>query len=1094
MKLITKEGIRSLSSERIFSRGMRYFTEHAVKNVTWNETAEEYHAVVMGQGTYHVSIGFNEDGDILHECNCPTHVRTHEVCKHVVAVLLYISDYQVRHEAMEKLSAEEDKEAWKIIDYFRKREFRIVPETYYRITYHLNVPAILSDKNTNTATVSFYAGVDKFYKINNIKKFIQDYYGGKAIHLGKNFNFLPGECEFDEQSKRVIGYLNEIYEIQTALGKTYYTNLINSLDTVLSKKMLVQLLKDSVGLTIDMNIFGKDFESVEIVSGNPDVAFDISNEEPDSIIVDNKKDQRIVALSSDGSMLYYNNKLYLPDNDFVTSLLPFFSALYSGDVKRLKFSGENKTRFIESVLPQVKKNMIINIPEELTNIYIIEPLKPVIRLDIEEGARHALTAAVSFNYGKYKINPLVDEAFSSKKVLIRDSQEEKRLTRILYELGFTVKDDLFILKNEDAIFELMTSRLSALTDNFEVYFSKNYRNAGIRRAGHINALIRVNTNINLLEMSMAYSTVPDEELKDFFRAIKLKKKYFRLKDGSFVDMTKDRKHVNIIESLLENADSIEGNEIYLRKHDITYLENLSRLTTHIDKDGSYHKLLADLKDPESADYPVPESLKNIMRPYQVTGFKWMKTLAHYEMGGILADDMGLGKTLQSIAYMLSCKEESIAAYKKAKAKEAKKKSPDETLKPHKVKNLVICPTSLAYNWQEEFEKFAPSLKTIIASGTPAEREKAINESGMDVVITTYPLIRKDIGVIKTQEYDNVFIDEAQFIKNQSSLGARAVKSVRARHRFALTGTPVENSLSELWSIFEFIMPGFFPKYSKFSAIYEKPIIKEDDEVRLRDLKAKIRPFVLRRMKKDVLSDLPDKIETRVFAEMTRKQEKIYYAYLSRIRVEIAEHESVSEAGGRIQILAALTRLRQICCHPSTFIENYEGGSGKMDLLMEKLPQMLESGHSVIIFSQFTSMLTIIAEQLDMLDIDYFYLSGATNPADRKRFVRDFNKGYCNVFLISLKAGGTGLNLTGADTVIHFDPWWNPAVEEQATDRAYRIGQKRKVQVIRFITKDSIEEKIDELQYRKKALYSNVIESNEVFLNKLTEEDLKALFF
>jgi SNF2 family DNA or RNA helicase len=339
----------------------------------------------------------------------------------------------------------------------------------------------------------------------------------------------------------------------------------------------------------------------------------------------------------------------------------------------------------------------------------------------------------------------------------------------------------------------------------------------------------------------------------------------------------------------------------------------------------------------------------------------------------------------------------------------------------------------------------------------------------------------------------MFLDEAQFIKNPTSLGSKAVKSIAATNRFALTGTPIENALSELWSIFDFVMPGFFTKYSRFHEEYEKPILKVHDEKKMKELRLRIQPFILRRMKKDVLKELPDKIETKRMAEMTAKQQKVYLTYLSRIQAEMRERTDLDVPGGRMQVLAALTRLRQISCHPATFMENYHGGSGKLELLMEILPEILEGGHSVIIFSQFTSMLDIIAGELKEERILFHYLEGATKPEKRREYVKSFNQGKVKVFLISLKAGGTGLNLTGADTVIHFDPWWNPAVEDQATDRAYRIGQKKKVQVIKLIMKDSIEEKIETLQSRKKMLSQNLIEAGEVFVNRLSTEELLELF-
>ncbi|MFT4145960.1 MAG: DEAD/DEAH box helicase, partial [Mobilitalea sp.] len=457
--------------------------------------------------------------------------------------------------------------------------------------------------------------------------------------------------------------------------------------------------------------------------------------------------------------------------------------------------------------------------------------------------------------------------------------------------------------------------------------------------------------------------------------------------------------------------------------------------------------------------------------YQMTGYKWLKTLAGNELGGILADDMGLGKTLQSIVYIAS----SVQAEKG-------------------VHTLIVCPTSLIFNWQDEIENFAPHLRAMVITGNPNDRQEAISKyKEYDVLITSYPLIRRDITFYEKIEFHTVFIDEAQFIKNDSSQNAKSVKRLRAKHRFALTGTPIENNLSELWSIFDFIMPDYLNSHSRFVEVYEKPILKEDSAALL-DLHQHIEPFILRRMKKDVLTELPDKYESKMLTDMSEGQKLVYLSYLENIRSEL--HHEIEENGvekSRMKILAALTRLRQICCHPSTFLENYQGGSGKLDLLMEVIPEAITNDHRILVFSQFTSMLRLIENELKDLDISYFYLEGSTATEDRNDYVKRFNAGEGKVFLISLKAGGTGLNLTGADTVIHYDPWWNPAVEDQATDRAYRIGQQNKVHVMKLITKGTIEEKIYKLQRKKKELSDSIISSKEVFINTLSREELEDLF-
>ena len=775
----------------------------------------------------------------------------------------------------------------------------------------------------------------------------------------------------------------------------------------------------------------------------------------------------IISICEDGSILCYQGCIYLPDMEFLANLRPFFTTLFGKKQSELEFRGENMGSFIEKVLPVIKKTMNIQVPEKIKDHYIVEQLQPKLYFDIDRSRqRPVLVARMIFAYGEHEVNPLQDEQKGSY-ILVRDREEEEQLLRLMYDKHFAVRREQFVLTKEDEIFQLMTEGMQDLCRQFEVFYSKEYKANSIKKVGMLSAGIRLNTDINLLEMDVDYGHIPKEELRDFFRSIKLKKKYYRLKSGAFVNLMTEDKQIDELRDLLSIGEVTEDNKIAFSQTAVMEVDELLPHTQRITRDAGYKQLLEDLKNPDKTNWELPNGMEDILRPYQITGYRWLCSLAHYGMGGILADDMGLGKTLQTITYVLA--------------------NPG-------TRTLIVCPTSLAYNWQDEFSKFAPQIATQIISGTPQERADLMQQStDVPVWITTYPLIRKDVDLYKAQIFDACFIDEAQFIKNPTSLGAKAVKAVQAKHRFALTGTPIENTLSELWSIFDFVMPGFFGRYRQFEECYEKPILRDHDSVQMQKLRRKIRPFVLRRMKKEVLTELPDKIETRRMAEMGAKQRKIYESYLARIQMELAGDEENTPGGNRMQVLAALTRLRQICCHPATFASNYHGGSGKLDLLMEQLPDILEGGHSVIVFSQFTSMLSIIAHELKQSNIPFFYLAGSTSAQERKREVKEFNRGEVKVFLISLKAGGTGLNLTGADTVIHFDPWWNPAVEDQATDRAYRIGQKKKVQVIKYVMKDSIEEKIYELQKRKKQLSDQLIQAGESFVTQLTMEEIKELF-
>ena len=1065
MYKITREAIRRLATtETVYYRGMRYYAAHAVSDVTWNEATKQYHAFVQGSNIYGVTIGFGEDEQITHSCNCPAHAKYPGACKHVVAALLFIADYQQRADALENLGWE-DQTAYKIIEYFRKREYRKLTPQYFHLALQVTVNEPLKSRQSK-AFVGLYAGSSKMYKVSNTKKFIQDYYNHKEIRLGKEFRYIPGECQFEPTSAAVLAYLTEIYEIQETLGKTYYSNLFNRQELVVSQNMLCKLLRLAEGLHCDIILRDKKMENMEIMCSNPKLSMELQMEDEVLSLYDMGQEP-IISICEDGSILCYQGGIYLPDMEFLANLRPFFTTLFGKKQSELEFRGENMGSFIEKVLPVIKKTMNIQVPEKIKDHYIVEQLQPKLYFDIDRSRqRPVLVARMIFAYGEHEVNPLQDEHKGSY-ILVRDREEEEQLLRLMYDKHFSVRREQFVLMKEDEIFQLMTEGIQDLCRQFEVFYSKEYKANSIKKVGMLSAGIRLNTDINLLEMDVDYGHIPKEELRDFFRSIKLKKKYYRLKSGAFINLMTEDKQIDELRDLLSIGEVTEDNKIAFSQTAVMEVDELLPHTQRITRDAGYKQLLEDLKNPDKTNWELPNGMEDILRPYQITGYRWLCSLAHYGMGGILADDMGLGKTLQTITYVLA--------------------NPG-------TRTLIVCPTSLAYNWQDEFSKFAPQIATQIISGTPQERADLMQQSAdVPVWITTYPLIRKDVDLYKAQIFDACFIDEAQFIKNPTSLGAKAVKAVQAKHRFALTGTPIENTLSELWSIFDFVMPGFFGRYRQFEECYEKPILRDHDSVQMQKLRRKIRPFVLRRMKKEVLTELPDKIETRRMAEMGAKQRKIYESYLARIQMELAGDEENTPGGNRMQVLAALTRLRQICCHPATFASNYHGGSGKLDLLMEQLPDILEGGHSVIVFSQFTSMLSIIAHELKQRNIPFFYLAGSTSAQERKREVKEFNRGEVKVFLISLKVGGTGLNLTGADTVIHFDPWWNPAVEDQATDRAYRIGQKKKVQVIKYVMKDSIEEKIYELQKRKKQLSDQLIQAGESFVTQLTMEEIKELF-
>ena len=567
----------------------------------------------------------------------------------------------------------------------------------------------------------------------------------------------------------------------------------------------------------------------------------------------------------------------------------------------------------------------------------------------------------------------------------------------------------------------------------------------------------------------------NDELIDILAAYKKKKKYFKLKDGELLNI--EDSGIGVMAQLeeglhLSKAQLREGKAqipLYRAMYfDMLMKENADRIS--VSRDEMFKNFIDNFDEVSNKKYEIPEGIKADLRGYQKEGYRWANALSELGFGGILADDMGLGKTLQMITYMTANK---------------------------KGTNLVVCPTSLVYNWEDEFNKFAPDMKVCTLAGQAAERiEQLENYRDYDVMVTSYDTLRRDIDNYTDKKFECQIIDEAQYIKNPATLSSKAVKSINSNVRFALTGTPIENRLSELWSIFEYLMPGYLFSYKYFKDTFEENIIntaETDNNTALSRLQKMISPFILRRTKGDVLKELPEKVEETVYIKMGDEQDNLYKASEKNLIMSLREKSGEDVNKDKLRILAEITKLRQICCDPSILYDNYKEGSAKLEACMEIVKNAIEGGHRILIFSQFTSMLDRIANVLEKENIIYFLLKGDTTKVKRKKLVDEFQAGHADVFLISLKAGGTGLNLTAADTVIHFDPWWNVAAQNQATDRSHRIGQKNNVTVIKLIAKNTIEERIVKLQEKKKDLADKIISAEGVSLSSMSKDDILELF-
>ena len=584
---------------------------------------------------------------------------------------------------------------------------------------------------------------------------------------------------------------------------------------------------------------------------------------------------------------------------------------------------------------------------------------------------------------------------------------------------------------------------------------------------YIDENITINPNITLdisqsrngyMGMKLDIEGVDSNEYRELFSSYKNNNRLYRMKNGAYLDL-KDNdleqafKLIDIL-NIYNDFDNMKipnNKAIYLEKliedEDLSFV-NGSKYVSNVVK--KFDKV-------KSKNYEIPKDLNATLRDYQVSGFEFFKTLSDYQFGGILADEMGLGKTIQTIAFLLSNKDK---------------------------KSIVITPTALIYNWKNELEKFAPTLKVGLLHAAKSEREKILdNIDNYDVILTTYTTYKNDIDKYKNINFDYCIIDEAQNIKNPDAIITKAIKNVNAKVKFALTGTPIENNLMELWSIFDFIMPGYLYNKSKFKSIFV------NNDKNIIELKNLIKPFILRRTKKEVITELPDKIEQKIIIDLEKEHKRAYKGYVNLITRKIKENNQ-----DNITVFSYLTKLRQLCLSPELMVKNYQGKNSKLDVLINIIND--SSDEKILVFSQFTKVLEVIGKRLNEENILYSYLDGKTSAKDRVKLVEEFNTNNNKVFLISLKAGGTGLNLTSANIVVHFDPWWNPAVEDQASDRAHRIGQKNVVNVIKLIAKGTAEERVINLQETKKELIEDVINGNldnSSTLKNLSKDDIIDLF-
>ncbi|NLK86408.1 MAG: DEAD/DEAH box helicase [Clostridiaceae bacterium] len=1072
---LSMESILAKTQRQEFEAGREYYRSGRIKSVQFNQQRRSFTSVVFDSKPHTQRMKFDAAGNLTEaECSCPVGNDGWGLCRHMVTVLLLIQEKDSKGFFRELHFRQAAKD---IFNFFSDRQIALKSAVVLEPVFELSRATGID--NALLPSLKFRIGQERLYIVKDIKKLLFHMENNMDLNYGKRFTYSPSRHEFKGKDLELAEMLKELYETEKlieGLGRGRMDASIFSDGRVyLTDRYLKRFFEIYENTPFRGIILGNENEGLTIKKQDMPVSFLLTNDGPD-LVLNIEFEGAMLPLTADGEYFCFQGVIHRISKQQSEYLKPFYMAMMYQKGRKLRFIEEDKQRFVSEILPFAEKAGSLIISEQVQSTIQKLPLSAEVYLD-RDGSD--ITADVRFMYGDNMINPflpVIRSSSTAQKLLIREIKNEEAILDILGMADFKVKEGRIHLTGDDNIYDFVFRLVPLLQDYAIVYYSESLRNMKLKQSLSFSAKFRLNNDTNLLEFSFGAEGIDPSELAEIFASIRKKKKYYQLRNGSFINLEANEliKANDFMEKLEVDTSEIGKEFIELPRFRAAYLDQSIRETGihNVERDMLFKELVRNIKEPEDMSFRLPDGLRGSLRDYQKFGFKWLKTLKYYEMGGILADDMGLGKTLQILALLLSDKQENGA-----------------------FPSLVIVPSSLVFNWCAEIEKFAPGLKYVAVTGNKENRRKLIESIPQcDVVITSYPLIRRDIDLYRPYTFRYCILDEAQHIKNGASRNARSAKLINARTRFALTGTPIENNLYELWSIFDFVLPGYLYSYRRFEEKYVRPASGEDGGDLLADLNKQIRPFVLRRLKKDVLRELPEKMENTMTAELTDEQKKIYMAYLSDIRGEIKQEiEASGFERSRIRILAALTRLRQLCCHPSLFVEDYHGGSGKLQMLEEIIQESVSGGHRILLFSQFTAMLQIVRKRLDELEIPYLYLDGATPVSERGFLVNSFNEGAGKIFLISLKAGGTGLNLTGADTVIHYDPWWNPAVEDQATDRSYRIGQKKSVYVIKLVTRGTIEEKILALQDKKRSLIDAVIQPGETLLSKMTPEEIQSLF-
>jgi len=1109
---VSERVIKLLCGKPAFEKGQAYCRSGNVEMLVYDSEypagpspePSRYEAIVQDYSKYVVMAAIDLDGDVDAKCSCPAYYEGGPFCMHIAAVLIYI--FEAEHgeggigdsASTSRIQGDYIDEAGVLVSrhfpdsvqgYDRSnRDQQLVSSmlgmfsnnrrrpsgtgTYVDIRTPLAVEFVCKPytpaHGSRMLGIEMKLGPKRLYIVPKIRTFLENVHRGRTFEFSKHFVYDPALHSFSKEDNAILRKLIEIMlnEKMYREGLSPFPAYAGSLggdrllpvppyfwDQLLSSLAAAPLVYFQQGNTL--------LEGMHLSDEALPLGFELSQAEGNAYRLDVTGLEKITVLEDYGLVISEGRLLKLPPQEG-GKLAELKAMLENARRAGLDIAPEQMESFMDKVIPGLKKLGQVHIAGAIADRIVQARLTARLYLD---RVRDRLLAGLEFQYGDVVINPLNEggPARGSDIILMRDGEAESRILELMEHESFARTESGFYMSDEDGEYDFLYHTIPLLEPLLEVYATTSVKERVFKGAVPPKVTLQWNEKTDWLDFKFDMAGIPEPEIVLVLKSLQEKRRYYRLADGALLPMESEEfsEIINFMNELGIRQDEISGSAFSLPVVRGMHLNAAGEKRDAVKLGKGFRKLLDHMQNPDHLDSPVPGSLVPVLRDYQEHGFQWLKTLARYRFGGILADDMGLGKTLQGIAFLLS-------------------ELPD--IRQGGLPALIVAPASLLYNWQNELKKFAPEIKAVIADGGLSERSRILRNTGhADAIITSYPLLRRDIESYAKQSFHTLILDEAQMIKNHATQTAQAVKMLQARYRFALTGTPVENALEDLRSIFDVVFPGLFPGQKAFHDLPRETIAK------------RARPFLLRRLKSDVLKELPDKIESLQASELLPEQKKLYVAYLARLQKEALLHLNADDFGSnRIKVLAGLTRLRQLCCHPALFVAGYIGSSSKFEQLLEIIEECRNSGKRMLVFSQFTGMLGLIGRELGLQGIPHFYLDGQTPAAKRVELCNRFNEGERELFLISLKAGGTGLNLTGADTVILYDLWWNPAVEQQAADRAHRIGQKKVVQVIRLVTQGTVEDKMYELQQKKKNLIDEVIQPGQEALSSLTEQDIREI--